>query len=177
MHTIVYSCATFGINAFPVEIETNIETTVPNFFLVGLPDNAVKESRERVSTAIKNSGFIYPTKRITINLAPADIKKEGSSYDLPIAIGILASSEQVEINNLGDFIILGELSLEGNLRSVHGVLPIALEAKKRGFKNIIVPKDNMTEAAMVDGLNVYDVENLKQTVEILNNKSEKTCLI
>ncbi|MEK7818627.1 MAG: YifB family Mg chelatase-like AAA ATPase [Bacteroidota bacterium] len=173
MHTIVYSCATFGINAFPVEIETNIETTVPNFFLVGLPDNAVKESRERVSTAIKNSGFIYPTKRITINLAPADIKKEGSSYDLPIAIGILASSEQVEINNLGDFIILGELSLEGNLRSVHGVLPIALEAKKRGFKNIIVPKDNMTEAAMVDGLNVYDVENLKQTVEILNNKSEK----
>ena len=170
MHTIINSCATYGINAFKIEIETNIEATVPNFFLVGLPDNAIKESRERVSTAIKNSGFNYPNRRITINLAPADIKKEGSSYDLPIAIGILSASEQIKKDKISEFIILGELSLEGNIRKVHGVLPIAVEIKKIGFKNIIVPFGNETEASMVDGLNVFPVKNLKDAVEILNSE-------
>ena len=115
MLTTVFSAATYGINAYLIEIETNIENTVPNFFLVGLPDNAVKESRERVATAIKNSAYTYPNKRITINLAPADVKKEGSSFDLPIAIGMLGSSGQVREDRLKDFIILGELSLEGTI--------------------------------------------------------------
>jgi magnesium chelatase family protein len=168
MLSVVLSSATYGINAYLIEIETNIENTVPNFFMVGLPDNAVKESRERVATAIKNSAFLYPNKRITINLAPADVKKEGSGYDLPIAIGMLASSGQVEITMLKDFVILGELALDGNLRPVHGVLPIAVEVKKQKLRGIIVPAANAREAAMVEGIEVYGMENLADTVSFLN---------
>jgi magnesium chelatase family protein len=168
MLSVVLSSATYGINAYLIEIETNIENTVPNFFMVGLPDNAVKESRERVATAIKNSGLAYPNKRITINLAPADVKKEGSSFDLPIAVGMLASSGQVREDMLKDFIILGELALDGSLRPVHGVLPISVEIKKKGFRGIIVPKENAREGAMVEGLEVYGMENLNETIALLN---------
>jgi magnesium chelatase family protein len=152
MLTTVLSAATYGINAYLIEIETNIENTVPNYFMVGLPDNAVKESRERVATAIKNTAYTYPNKRITINLAPADVKKEGASFDLPIAIGMLASSGQIRDHLLKDHIVLGELSLEGTLRPVHGILPIAVELKNRGIKGIILPKQNANEAAMVEGI-------------------------
>jgi magnesium chelatase family protein len=168
MLSVVLSSATYGINAYLIEIETNIENTVPNFFMVGLPDNAVKESRERVATAIKNSGLAYPNKRITINLAPADVKKEGSSHDLAIAVGMLASSGQVREEMLKDFVILGELALDGSLRPVHGVLPISVEIKKKGFRGIILPKENAREAAMVEGLDVYGMENLNDTISLLN---------
>ncbi|MDE3056708.1 MAG: YifB family Mg chelatase-like AAA ATPase [Bacteroidota bacterium] len=168
MLSVVLSSATYGINAYLIEIETNIENTVPNFFMVGLPDNAVKESRERVATAIKNSGFTYPNKRITINLAPADVKKEGSSHDLPIAVGMLVSSGQVPEDLLRDFVILGELALDGSLRPVHGVLPIAVEIKKKGLRGVILPKDNAREAAMVEGLHVYGASTLAETVDLLH---------
>ncbi len=168
MLSIIKSAATFGVNAYLIQIETNIENTIPNFFLVGLPDNAVKESRERVATAIKNSGFVYSNKRITINLAPADIKKEGSAYDLPIALGLLAASGQINLENLEKFIVVGELALDGTVRLVHGILPIAIESKKLNYKNIIIPKENGSEAAMVDGLNVYGVESLKEAVSVIN---------
>lgn len=171
MLTTILSAATYGINAYLIEIETNIENTVPNFFMVGLPDNAVKESRERVATAIKNSGFTYPNKRITINLAPADIKKEGSSYDLPIAVGMLASSGQVNEDFLKNFVILGELALDGTLRPIHGSLPIAVELKKKGVHGIILPKENANEAAMVEGIDVYGVHTLSETINVLNNNS------
>ncbi len=170
MLSVVLSSATFGINAYLIEIETNIENTVPNFFMVGLPDNAVKESRERVATAIKNSGLEYPNRRITINLAPADVKKEGSSYDLPIAVGMLASSGQAREDLLKKYIILGELALDGSLRPVHGVLPISVEIKKKGFCGIILPKENAREAAMVEGLDVFGVNNLSETVSLLNDE-------
>ncbi len=168
MLSVVLSSATYGINAYLIEIETNIENTVPNFFMVGLPDNAVKESRERVATAIKNSGFTYPNKRVTINLAPADVKKEGSSHDLPIAVGMLVSSGQAPDDLLKDFVILGELALDGSLRAVHGVLPIAVEIKKKGLRGIILPKDNAREAAMVEGLDVYGVSTLAETIDLLH---------
>lgn len=166
----VLSSATYGIDAFIVEVETHIEKTVPAFMIVGLPDNAVKESRERVISAIKNSGINNPPRKITINLAPADIKKEGSSFDLPIAIGILAANEIVDKNKLDDCIILGELALDGSLRSVKGALPITIEAKKNGIKKIILPRESANEAALVDGIEVYGVETLKDTVDFLNGE-------
>ncbi len=168
----LFSAATFGIKAFFVEVETHLEGNVPNFFLVGLPDNAVKESRERVSSAIKNSNFHFPGKKITINLAPADIKKEGSAYDLPIAIGILSANENVKKDNLHKFIILGELALDGSLRPIHGALPIALESQKKNISGIILPKQNANEAAMVEGIKVYGVEKLCDTVAFLNEELE-----
>lgn len=171
MLSTVFSAATYGINAYLIEIETNIENTVPNFFMVGLPDNAVKESRERVASALKNSAFVYPNKRITINLAPADVKKEGSSYDLPIAIGMLASSGQVSVDLLKDFIILGELALDGSLRPIHGALPIAVELKKKGISGIILPESNAKEAAMVEGIDVFGVADLTDAVDLLEGKS------
>ena len=171
MLTTIYSAATYGINAYLIEIETNIENTVPNFFMVGLPDNAVKESRERVASALKNSGFVYPNKRITINLAPADIKKEGSSYDLPLSIGMLASSGQLSTDLLQDFVILGELSLDGALRPIHGCLPIAVEMKRKGIRGVILPEKNAREAAMVEGIDVFGVTMLSDAVELLEGRS------
>jgi magnesium chelatase family protein len=165
----IFSAATYGINAFFVEVETHLQpTTTPNFFLVGLPDNAVKESRERVSSAIRNSGLHYPGLKITVNLAPADIKKEGSSYDLPIAVGVLAANANVSEEKLNEFIILGELALDGSLRPIHGVLPIALEVKRNNKRGIILPKENANEAAMVQGIEVYGVASLNEAIDFLN---------
>jgi len=170
MFSKVLSSSTYGIDAFIVEVETHYEKQLPAFIIVGLPDSAVKESRERVTASIKNSGFDFPLKKITVNLAPADIKKEGSSFDLPIAIGLLAAAEQINIENLEDYIILGELSLDGSLRKVKGVLSITVEAKKQGIKNIILPKDSAKEASIVSGINVYGVNDLREVVKFLNNE-------
>jgi len=166
----IYTSATFGIDAYIIEVETHLDKQIPSFTVVGLPDNAVKESRERVTAAIKNSGFDFPLKKITVNLAPADIKKEGSSFDLPIAIGLVASNGKVEKDKLEKSILLGELALDGNLRKVKGGLSIAVEAKKRGYKNLLLPKDSVKEASIVDGIDVYGFENLKEVITFLNNK-------
>jgi magnesium chelatase family protein len=170
----VYSSATYGINAYLVEVETNCERQIPVFIIVGLPDNAVKESRERVSAAIKNSGFEFPIKKITVNLAPADIKKEGSSFDLPIAIGLLAASEKVNQDLIEDSVFLGELALDGGLRPIRGALPIAVEARKMGKKRIILPNASAKEASIVDGIEVYGMENLTEVVDFVNGVTEKT---
>ena len=172
----IFSSATIGIDAYIVEVETNVEKQIPAFTIVGLPDNAVKESRERVASAIKNSGYDFPLKKITLNLAPADIKKEGSSFDLPIAVGLLAATEIISSNMLDDSIFLGELSLDGTLRPIKGALPIAVEAKRKGIKRIILPKDSANEASIVDDIDVYGMENLIEVVQFLNNelKKEKT---
>lgn len=160
--------ATFGVAAYMVEVETHIEKQLPSFSIVGLPDNAVRESRERVTAAIKNSCFQFPIQKITVNLAPADIKKEGSAFDLPLAVGILGATEQIDQEILEQFVLLGELALDGTLRPVHGVLPIALEVKKRGLKGMVLPRENGREAAMVEGIEVYPTSSLKETVEFLN---------
>ncbi|MEK9135625.1 MAG: YifB family Mg chelatase-like AAA ATPase, partial [Bacteroidota bacterium] len=164
----VLSCATYGVNAYLIEVETHIEKQIPGFSVVGLPDNAVKESRERVTAAIKNCTFDFPIKKITVNLAPADIKKEGSSFDLPMAIGILASTDQVSPDVLEEFVLLGELALDGTLRPIHGTLSMALEVRRKKVKGMIVPKENGKEAAMVEGVAVYPMSSLKEVVEFLN---------
>jgi len=175
-----FGCAVHGIKATLVTVETNIATGV-NFFLVGLPDAAVKESQHRIGAALKNikdedgkpGKYKIPGKGITINMAPADIRKEGSAYDLTIAIGILAASRQFEKDiseTLQEYIIMGELSLDGELRPIKGVLPIAIEAKENGFKGIILPKQNAQEAASVDELEVYGVENIKDVIDFFNGE-------
>jgi len=169
----VLSGATYGVNAYLVEVETHIEKHIPGFSIVGLPDNAVRESRERITAAIKNCGFEFPTRRITVNLAPADIKKEGSAFDLPMAIGILASTGQVETDVLDQFVLVGELALDGTLRPVHGSLPMALEIRQRKVKGMILPRENGMEAAMVEGLAVYPISSLKEAVEFLNADHER----
>lgn len=164
------SGATIGINAHIVEVETHIAPASAVMNIVGLPDNAVKESRDRVFAAIKTTGYRFPGQRITVNLAPADIKKEGSAFDLPIAIGILAATNQVSTEIIGNFLLLGELALDGLLRPIHGALPISLEAKKQNIRGIIVPKDNAREAAMVDGIEIFAMETLTETVAFLNGE-------
>ena len=172
MFTKVLSSATFGVNAHLIEVETHVEDRSPNFFLVGLPDNAVKESRSRITAAIRNSDLRFPRGELTINLAPADIKKEGSAYDLPIAIGMLGASDQCGLDLLAEFVILGELALDGTLRPVHGALVIAMEIKKRGLRGIILPRVNAKEAALVEGIEVYPVESLRETVDLLSGERE-----
>ena len=166
-----FGCALFGIDAITVTIEVNIDRGI-NFYLVGLPDNAVKESQQRIEAAIINLGYRYPHKKIVINMAPADIRKEGSAYDLPIAIGILAASEQVNSDRLEQFVIMGELSLDGTLNPIKGTLPIAVKARQEGFKGLIVPKENAREAAVVEGLEVYGVETITEVVSLLNGDSD-----
>lgn len=168
-----YSAATVGVDAYIVEVECNLEGLLPHFVTVGLPDSAVKESKERVAGAIKNSGFTFPTKKVTINLAPADVRKEGSGFDLPIAMGILAASGQVEFQEMNKFLLLGELSLEGKIRPVKGVLPIAVSALKRGYQGVLVPEENVNEAAVVAGLEVYPVASLQEAVDFFNGKRKE----
>ncbi len=170
MFVKTFGCAVFGVNATLVTVETNI-TKGKLFFMVGLPDNAVKESHQRVSAAIKNIGLHMPRGReITVNLAPADIRKEGTAYDLPIALGIIAASDQMDPARFADFVIMGELALDGEVRSIKGTLPIALEARRLGFKGVIVPAANAREAAIVHGLEVIGVDHLKQVVQFLEGK-------
>jgi len=166
-----YGCAVFGIEATIITVEVNISNGV-NFFLVGLPDSAVKESQQRIQAALKNNGYKIPVKEITVNMAPADIRKEGSAYDLTLAIGILAATEQIQFDKVGEYLIMGELSLDGSLQPLKGVLPIAIEARKHGLKGIILPKQNAREAAIVDGLEVYGVENIKEVIDFFNEVKE-----
>ena len=165
-----FGCAIIGINAIIVTIEVNSEKGI-QFFMVGLPDNSVKESHQRIIASFSNLGYKFPKKRLTINMAPADIRKEGAAYDLPLAIGVMAVSEQVSASLLDQYVIMGELSLDGNLNPIKGVLPMAIQAKKAGYKGIIIPKENALEAAVVDGLDVIGAENLTQVVDFLNGKT------
>lgn len=158
-----------GIEAYPIEIEVDVSRGLPVVNVVGLPDSAVRESRERVKSAIKNSGFDWPAERITISLAPSGIKKEGAFFDLGIALGILCATEQIGKSHLNDYFILGELSLDGQLRPARGILPIAMEISKYKTNNILLPWENAREAAIVSGTNVYPLKTLKEAVEFLNN--------
>lgn len=164
-----YAAAVQGISATVVTIEVNCSKGI-KFFLVGLPDVAVKESHERIISALQVHNYKFPGNRVVINMAPADIRKEGAAYDLPLAIGILAASGQVDSSHLDGFLMMGELSLDGSLQPVKGVLPIALKAKDSGFKGFILPKQNAREAAVVDGLNIYGAENIKEVVEFIDGK-------
>ena len=164
-----FGSAVYGVNATTITVEVNIGKGI-KFFLVGLPDNAVKESQQRIDAALKNNGYKIPGKGITINMAPADIRKEGSAYDLTIAIGILAASEQIKSNRVSDFVIMGELSLDGGLQPMKGVLPIAIKAMEEGFKGIIIPKANAKEAGIVGNLEVYGVDNIKEVIDFFDGK-------
>jgi len=144
---------------------------LPHFSIVGLPDTAIKESRDRIKSAIKNSGFSFPTTKIIVNLAPADIKKEGASFDLPIALSILSTENVIDFNSVGDCIFCGELSLDGKIKPIKGALPIAMASKKMGKKTFILPKENSKEAATVKDIEVYPVSNLKEVVDFLNKKT------
>ena len=166
------SAAVYGIDAHIIDVEVDFSGVVlskEEFSTVGLPDAAVRESRDRVRSAIKNSGFDIPPTRITINLAPADIKKEGSGFDLPIAIGILGAYGGLHIKDISNFLLVGELGLDGTLRAVQGMLPIAIAARAKGIKNLVIPASNAREAAVVEGVNVYPVHSLSDVRDLLNS--------
>src|SRR6516164_3164702 len=166
----VCSAAVNGIEAYPVEVEVNAGYGDTIIVIVGLPDTAVKESRDRVMTALLNSGYTFTFGRTTINLAPADVKKEGPSFDLPIAVGMIAASEQLETDQLDNFVMVGELALTGAVRPVKGVLPIALRARADGKAGILVPADNAAEAAVVTGLQVIPIQNLREAADFLEGQ-------
>ncbi len=165
-----YASAVQGIAASTVTVEVDISPGI-NFFLVGLPDSAVKESQRRIESALRSSGFEIKKKRVVINMAPADIRKEGSAYDLPLAIGILDASGILPSEKLPSYIIMGELSLDGNLKRVKGVLPMALHAREHGFRGIILPSCNSREAGIIDGLEVYGMQDISEVVSFLNGDS------
>ncbi|HOP05153.1 MAG TPA: YifB family Mg chelatase-like AAA ATPase [Tenuifilaceae bacterium] len=166
-----YGSAVHGIKATTITIEVSVGKGI-NFFLVGLPDSAVRESQQRIATALESNELKMPKKRVVINMAPADIRKEGAAYDLPLAIGILAANENISSKLLGEYVIMGELSLDGSVNPIKGVLPIAIQAREEGFKGLIIPKQNAREAAVVNNLDVYGVENLTEVIDFFNQKSE-----
>ena len=172
MLATVLSSALLGIDAYIVKVEVDVAGGLPSFSTVGLPDSAIKESRDRVTAAIKNSGFYFPQTRITANLAPADIRKAGSAFDLPIAIGVMAATNQVDPARLENAMILGELALDGNIRGIQGGLPIAIAAKENGIEDLILPAENAKEAAIVEGVNVYPIESLSEAAAFLNSEKE-----
>lgn len=161
----VYSAATIGVDARIIEVEINTSGGVPKYYLVGLPDRAVSESRDRVEAALKNAGMEFPRGKITVNLAPADIPKEGSAFDLPIALNLLAVSNQINAEKLKTSLVVGELALDGKLRPVKGVLPMTVEAKRRGLQTVLLPKDNGPEAAVVDGIDVMAFQNIREVID------------
>src|SRR5271156_3237280 len=163
----VHSAAVWGVDAYPVEVEVNARPGKPAVVVVGLPDTAVKESRDRVMTAVTSSAFRFPYGRVTFNLAPADVKKEGPSFDLPMALGIVSASEQLTLRNIDQYWVVGELALTGEVRPVKGALAIALSARKHKKKGIILPAANASEAAVVAGLDVYPVKHLREAAEFL----------
>jgi magnesium chelatase family protein len=165
----VFGSAVFGVEATTITVEVNIDKGV-GYHLVGLPDNAIKESSYRIAAALKNNGYNLPVKKITINMAPADLRKEGSAYDLTLAIGILAASGQIKSEEVGHYLIMGELSLDGSLQPIKGVLPIAIKAKEEGFKGFFLPKQNVKEAAIVSGLDVYGVDNVMEVIDFFEGK-------
>ena len=173
MLTKIYAAALQGIDAQIVTIEVNCTQGI-QFFMVGLPDAAVKESHQRIISALSHNGLKFPRRKVIVNLAPADIKKEGSAYDLPIAIGLLAASEEIKSDKLKDYLIMGELSLDGTILPIKGALPIAIMAKEQGFKGFILPKENASEAAVVEGLEVYGVENITEVVSYFKDELNLT---
>ena len=168
----VQSFGLTGIDGFLTQIETDIIGGVPHFEIVGLGDTAVKEAKDRVKSAIRNSGFEYPVKHYTINLAPADVKKEGPFYDLGIAVGILSASEQIKMEKYKDFIFIGELSLDGTIKKVRGVLPVLISARNMGYTKFILPKENSEEAKFISGMEIYAFSNLREVVEFLNDENQ-----
>ncbi|WP_316790116.1 YifB family Mg chelatase-like AAA ATPase [Pedobacter frigoris] len=171
-----YGSAVFGVNALTITIEVSISAGT-RYHIVGLPDNAIKESLRRIESAIQSAGLKMPRQKIVINLAPADIRKEGSSYDLPIAIGILAASGQLEADKIGDFFIMGELSLDGGLQPIKGALPISIQARQAGFKGFILPRDNSREAAIVNDLTIYGMRNLSDVIGFFNGTEQPVPVI
>jgi magnesium chelatase family protein len=167
MLTKIYGSAVFGVEAQTITVEVNIDSGV-GYHLVGLPDNAIKESNFRIAAALQNNGLKIPVKKIIINMSPADLRKEGSAYDLTLAIGILVASGQIKADDIDRYIIMGELSLDGNLQPIKGALPIAIKAREEGYKGFILPQQNVKEAAIVDQLEVYGVENIKQVIDFFN---------
>lgn len=165
-----FGSAVHGIKATTITIEVSVSKGI-NFFLVGLPDSAVKESQQRITSALETNGFKFPKHRVVINMAPADIRKEGAAYDLPLAVGILAASEQMNADLLAEYVVMGELSLDGTVQPIKGVLPIAIQSREEGFKGFIVPRQNAREAAVVNNLDVFGVENIKEVIDFFNGKS------
>ena len=165
----IFCASTFGVDAHLIDVELNYNGGMPKYELVGLPDKAILESRTRIIPALKNSGATMPGGRVTVNLAPADLPKEGSAFDLPIAVGLLCVSHQTKKDKLSGSVILGELALDGSLRPVKGILPIVVEAKKRGLQYVVVPRQNGAEAAVVEGIEVYGLDNLEQVIQWLND--------
>lgn len=172
MLSIVKSMSLHGLEGYLIDVQVDVSGGLPNWEVVGLPDISVKEAKERVRTAIKNSGYEFQSRRIVVNLAPANIRKEGSFFDLPIAIGILIDFGEIMEQNLSDTIFIGELSLDGRINKVNGVLPMCVEAKKLGIKRVILPIENAGEAAIVEGLQVIGALDLKQVVSYLNKQEE-----
>jgi len=166
-----YGSAVFGIDATTITIEVDVTKGI-KFMLVGLPDSAVKESQQRIESALRLNGYKWPRYKIIINMAPADIRKEGAAYDLPLAAAILAASKQISDKKLNHYMLMGELSLDGTLLPVKGILPIAINARKEGFEGIILPKPNAHEAAVVDRLKVYGAENIREVTGFLNGESQ-----
>ena len=169
MLTKVFGSAVFGVEATTITVEVNVDKGV-GYHLVGLPDNAIKESNYRIAAALLNNGYKIPGKKITINMAPADLRKEGSAYDLTLALGILTASGQIQSNELEKYIIMGELSLDGSLQPIKGALPIAIKAREEGFTGFILPKDNAKEAAIVSDLKVYGIENIREVIDFFDKE-------
>ena len=165
-----FGSAVFGIDATTITIEVDVTAGI-KFMLVGLPDSAVKESQQRIESALRLNGYKWPKYKIIINMAPADIRKEGSAYDLPLAAGVLAASKQINSDLLDKYVLMGELSLDGTLQPIKGALPIAINARKEGFEGFILPKQNVREAAVVDTLKVYGAENIREVIDFLNGES------
>lgn len=172
MLSITKSMALHGLEGFLIDVQVDVSAGLPEWNIVGLPDTSVKEAKERVRTAIRNSGYELFSRKIIVNLAPADIRKEGSIYDLPIAVGILMSLEVINSQQLNDILIIGELSLDGTLNAINGALPICIEAKKLGIKKVILPHVNAKEASIVEHIEILGANNLKEVVDYLNNNIE-----
>ena len=170
MLSIIKTMSTQGLDGYLIEVQVDVSPGMPDWIIVGLPDTSVKEAKERVRTAIKNSGFEFQSKKIVVNLAPANTRKEGSLFDLPIAIGILTNFGKIKKQNLEDTVFVGELSLDGKINKAKGILPICIEAKKIGIKRIILPRENAKEAAIVKELEVIGVSTLDQLVDYLNDE-------
>ena len=172
MYSKVKTCVLQGLNGFTVEVETDISNGLPTFTIVGLPDISIKESKERVRTAIKNSGYQFPLKRITINLAPANIKKEGSQIDLAIAIGMLAAMDVINRYNFSNISFVGELALDGKVNKIEGALPMIISLREKGIKNIVIPYENRDECGIIEDINIIPVKNLNQLVRFLNGQKK-----
>ena len=171
MLACVRTAAVYGIDACPIQVEVDVSHGLPSFTMVGLPDAGIRESRDRIRSAIRNSGFEFPPHRITVNLSPADLRKEGASFDLPIALGVLAAAGPLTRRRIDDVLLIGALSLDGGIQPTRGVLPVAAAARREGYRALLLPQGNRAEAAVVHGLDLYGVRSLADAVQALNDPS------